>query len=689
MSAIHFRNISVCLALGVLTLPWRLLAGDIQTCRVVLPAAKAFEEGQGAHGVMLNDSGAVVLYDRVLVEDDGPGMGSDADWLKTDRAPTTEIAGETRVMKTLHIDHLGAFEAQLIAPPGVGIELNGRTLEPSSGSPTLEIPPSLLREGDNEVVLSSLGGKRQTIKIAPTEDILRNAPERKNWPRRSFKSLDGGKTWEAIHGEYMVRLHLTQYVPRGDVVSPVIDLGGGLEDPTPLLTPVSVQSVALSADADAPGGSQVELAFRAGSSPVYDAASWSDWRPSGSAYPAGSRYLQWKAALSSIDPLKTPRLRSVAIEAKLAKPSAPSWAKELRVSAFHNEKIRYTSMPFEYENPLHPRMVALRHKYKLDDVVAGASSETERLVRLRDWIAHQWTICAPAENYPAWDADEILTRKYGFCVQYAVTLMQCAISLGYQARFVFGYNPGAFDGGGHEVCEIWSNEHCKWMFFDVNQDWHYVDPKTLAPLSMLEVHDIILKTYYDGRPASIENAPQRRLPSDDIAVCYGTNMLPGLPPKEFSRHFVDGHFTSPTRWLFFNYIPRNNFYEKPYPQPKTQGADWDWSDYWCWEDAVTPKRWQYRNFTGRRSDVNWTINQVRFDATLTDRPGAISMQMGTVTPFFDAFLVNVDGQGWRESARSFAWHLHAGRNRVEMRIRNTSGVEGPASFLELEMQAGS
>jgi transglutaminase-like putative cysteine protease len=652
---------------------------------VVLPAAKAFEEGQGARGVMLNDSGAVVLYNRVLIEDDGPGAGSDADWLKTDRAPTTEIAGDTRVKKILHIDRLGACDARLIAPPGAGLELNGRALEPSSGSPALEIPPSLLKEGDNEVVLSSLGGKGQTIKIALTEDILRNAPERKNWPRRSFKSTDAGKTWEAIQGEYMVRLHLTQYIPHGDVISPVIELGGGWQDRPPLLTPVSVQSVALSADADAPGGSRVELAFRAGSSPVYDAASWSDWCPLGSAYPAGSRYLQWKATLSSVNPLKTPLLRSVAVEAKVSMPSAPAWASALRAGAFHNEEIRYTSMPFAYENPLHPRMVALRRKYKLDDLVADASSETEQFVRLRDWIAHQWAICPPQVHYPAWDADEILTRKYGFCVQYAITLMQCAISLGHQARFVFGYNPGAFDGGGHEVCEIWSNEHCKWIFFDVNQDWHYVDPKTLEPMSMLEVHDIILKTYYDGRPASLDNPPQRRLPADDIALCYGTNMLPGLPPKEFERHFVDGHFTSPTRWLFFHYVPRNNFYEKPYPQPKTQGADWDWSDYWCWEDAATPKRWLYRNFTARRSDLNWTINQVRFDATLTDRPGAISMQMGTVTPFFDTFLVKVDGQGWRESARSFAWHLHPGRNRLEMRIRNTSGVQGPTSFLELEM----
>lgn len=198
MRAIHWRNVSACVSLAVLSLPCRLTAGEIQTCRVVLPATKAFEEGQGAHGVMLNDSGAAVLYNRVLIEDDGPGMGSDADWLKTDRAPTTEISGDTRVKKILHIDRLDAFDARVVAPPGVGLEVNGHAVAPSSSATFVEIPPSLLKEGDNEVVLYSLGGKPQTIKVAPTEDILRNAPERKNWPSRSFKSTDAGKTWETI-----------------------------------------------------------------------------------------------------------------------------------------------------------------------------------------------------------------------------------------------------------------------------------------------------------------------------------------------------------------------------------------------------------------------------------------------------------------------------------------------------------
>jgi transglutaminase-like putative cysteine protease len=659
-------------------------ADDVAARRVVVRAVEAFEQGQGAWGVRRGSRGGVCLYDRVLVEDDGPGIGGDAKWMVTDRAPTTQIAGDTRIRKVLHVERLGAREARLCVPAGVAVEVNGRAIEVPADEPFPRVSVRLLKEGDNQVVLSCPPGVRRRIKIALPEDILRNAPDRKGRPPRSFRSLDGGKTWQRVRGEYMVRLHLIQYVARGHFVSAVMDLGEGGDTPRPLLTPVSIESASVRADAVTPDGTAVELAVRSGPSPVYEADLWSGWRQPGATVPKGHRYLQWKAVLSSADPLKTPVLRSVAVEAKVRRQSPPSWASRLKTVAFHNERVRYTSLPFEYEDPLHPRMVALRRKYKLDAVVAGAATETERLVRLRDWVAHQWKYYPPAESYPAWDADEILRRKVGFCVQYAIVFMQSAIALGHQARFVFGYNPESFDSGGHEVCEVWSNEHRKWILYDVNDNWHFIDPRTHVPMSMLEVHDLIAKTYYGTRPATIENGPRKRMPSDAIAICYGTGMTPGTPPKGHEAHFANGRYTVPIRWLRLAYMPRNNFYAKPYPQPKTQGCHWDFSEYWCWEDATTPKRWLYRNFTARRNDLNWTINQVCFDATIGDRPGSLAIQMGTVTPYFDAFLVKADRQAWKESPRAFVWKLHAGRNRLDMRTRNKAGVLGPVSFLEVE-----
>jgi hypothetical protein len=683
----------LCLFVAGLTFGPRCLAEESETCRLFLPAEEAFQQGQGAWGVRLHDGGAIGLYDRVLIEDDGPGIGADASWMKTNRAPTTDIAGGTRVKKVLHVERHEAKEAWLYAPPDVAIEINGLPIDISPGSPYTQVPVSLLKDGDNEVVLYSRGSARQSIKYATPADILRNAPERKDRPHRSFTSRDGGKAWEPLGGEYMVRLHLVQNVPQGHFISPVVDLGRDLPQPVaagdrPLLMPASIESISLKADATTPDGTHVELAFRTGRSPVYEAAFWTDWQPASAAVPAGHRFVQWKAVLASHNSLKTPLLRGVAVEAKVRRQPTPAWAVALKPVAFHNEQIRYSSIPFEYEDPLHPRLVALRQKYDLDTVVSGAGSETEQFVKLRDWVSRQWKYQSPAVNYPAWDADEILRRKYGFCVQYAVVLMQSAISLGHQARFVFGHNPGASYEAGHEVTEIWSNEHRKWIYMDGNLDLHYIDPKSKAPMSMLEVHDLMVKTYYEGRPATLANRPRERQLSDAIAICFATSMTPGAVPADsmaaYEVRAEGSRYSMPTRWLCLSYLPRNNFFAHAYPQPITQGCSWDWSEYWWWEDAVTPKQWLYHLFTSRRNDVDWSINQVCFAATVTDRPGALAIVMATFTPYFDRYLVKVDQQGWKASSRAFTWALHAGRNRLEMRVRNNAGVLGPVSFLEVE-----
>jgi len=659
-----------------------------------LTAADAFEQGMGASGVRLREKdGAVVLYDRVLVEDDGPGISGDLDWMKTDRAPTTVVAGETRIRKVLRIDRPEAADVRLYyGEQGLSILVNGKAVESQPNTDYPKVPPALLKKGDNEIVLFSAGQRSEKVKIALLPDIFRNAPDRMDRPRRSFISSDGGRTWETVQGEHMVRLHLVQHVPQGEVISPVIDLGQAAGQDSPLARPVSVRSVTVKADADTPKGTAVALSIRTGSTPVYEPAQWGEWKSIGeaaSAVPSGHRYLQWRAGLSSGDGLVTPALKGVKVSAAVEEPPLPAWASKLTVKNSRNAAIRTTSIPFAYEDPSHPRMVALRQKYKLDEVVAGAKTELEAMVKLRDWVAHQWRFKAPAENYPAWDADEILTRKYGFCVQYAIVFMQCATAMGHQARFVFGYNPGAFDGGGHEVCEWWSNEYGKWVFFDCNQNWFYLNPKTNVPYSLLELHDALIKTYYDGNYAEWAKRPDKAKYSPDFACCYGASATPNEPASERQKkwHIKDGLYRVPSRWLYTRYMPRNNFYAQPTPVPKVQGCHWDYSDYIAWEDAQTPRQYLYRNYTARRSDVSWTINEVRFAAAIGEKPGTLAVRMGTFTPYFDTYLVNVDGKGWAPAGPAFAWTLHPGANRLEMRTRNTSGVVGLPSSIEVNYDA--
>ena len=664
---------------GVLLLSGLAARGeDVRT--ISAKAAEAFEKGMGAWSVRAADDGsAVVLHDRMLIDDDGPGIGSDSKWLNPElKSPVQTIEGDVQVKKVLQVSRPEAMRAYLVLPRGVQVTLNGSPVKTDPKAKYPAIPVSLLREGDNEIVLSCAEGQKRRIKIAPREEILRNAPDRAARPRRSFLSTDGGTTWKPIEGEFLVRLHLIQYAARGHMISRAIDLASG----GPLATALTVRSLTVTADAETPEGTAVDLVVRTGTTPLYEKDRWTDWQAPGAAVPAGHRYVQWQATLRTASPLETPRLKGVTVKATVAAAPPPAWAKKATVAAMHNPDIRYTSIPFSYEDFTHPKLADLRKKYRLDDVVAGGKTEYERLLLLKDWVRQQWKYKPATEYYPAWDADEILQLKRGFCVQYAIVYMQCSLSLGYTSRFVFGYHPGVVSTG-HEVIEVWSNEYDKWILMDANGNVHYVDPKTKVPLGMMEIHDRMLAIYYGDKPLSRSNfkGPLTAV-SDRIGTCWGTETEPGrLDSRSIAKK-------KPPRWAKWGVIrmmPRNNFYSQIRPLPKTQGFTWDYSDYWTWEDARTPPHYayRYRNITGRRADWQWTPNRVRFGATWSADTPSLTVRMSTVTPGFKTFVVRTDDGPWRPSGRALTWRLREGRNKLEMRTRNVLGVEGAVSSIEL------
>src|SRR5258708_5571848 len=50
----------------------------------------------------------------------------------------------------------------------------------------------------------------------------------------------------------------------------------------------------------------------------------------------------------------------------------------------------------------HPRLALLRRRERLDDVVAGARTQFETIIRLRAWARRQWEAGADF-YYPPWD----------------------------------------------------------------------------------------------------------------------------------------------------------------------------------------------------------------------------------------------------------------------------------------------
>jgi len=670
-----------------------------------MPLRDAYELGLSACGVhMPPGSSSLVLYDRTLVEDDGPGARPfSVGW------PTCweTVGGGTRARKILYVDRPKARKAKIVlsGTPARGedrplvVAVNGRKvtyswphrkLEPG-GWHAIEFPARWLRKGRNTLVFSCDGPGGWWLSIASKADIVANAPDRKRTAgTRSERSTDGGRTWSTglgpdglLRGEYMVRLNLEQYREQGELIGPVIDLAAEACGNQGLAPQVAVQSLHVTAKARTPRGTAVELAVRTGASPLYNAAHWGAWRtckgravqPSA----GGHRFAQWRVVLRTRDAAATPSVTGVALEARVAVPKAGWWTGISAIDA-HNETIRFTSTGFQYEECDHPRLRALRRKYKLDKVVAGARDDLEAIRRLRDWVAHEFCWAPPGQPYPTWDAHDILGRKDNMCVQSAIALMQCALAVGLQARFTFGIFPrptvGGKGTGGHEVTEVWSNQFGKWVYMDATSTRNecFVYRTTGVPLSMLQMHDETVRLYAARNPVSlVANATRAEKTTARLKVWKGRSAGPAAGPALVRF-----------RWGLVHWMPRNNFYAEPRPVPIAQGRiGWSWTGYLVWWDDRTPRQPRFGNYTSRRSDIEWTINQVRWAATLGKEPGTVQLRLGTVTPDFDTFLVSVDGEEWIASGDTVQWQLQPGRNRIAMRVETRAGILGRKSWIEV------
>lgn len=670
---------------------WAMKAGDL------------YARGQIENLVFDPQRGTIVLDDWALAEDDADGAGFpfEQDMLR----------GDTRIRKDLIVDAAEAREARLLifhvaedvrktkpVPAAVRITVNGRELAATlnSGWNAVAIDPAWLVEGRNEVILSTpAGGQPANVPIAGRAAILDNVPWRATVGQRSFKSADGGKTWsprlgraDQAAGEYMLRLHLRRYAATGTWLSPVLDLLDP-ERRQPVKPLAAVESLAARLQQETPGGTSLSCFVRTGATPVVEPAAWESWRHvvDGRARPVRGRYAQVKVVLATNDARQTPAWQGLALDVTAA-PRPSAMAGRLTVEQYTVFPVIRSSLPFRYESLCHPSLQQLRRQYGLDDVVRGAATQFEAVVRLNHWVSQQWAWHAP-EDYPEWDALRILEKlpdgqsRGGFCGQYAIVMTQCCLAMGIQARYVFGGWPGVV--GGHEVVEFWSDEHGKWVLMDPNMDRYYLDRRTGVPLGVLELHQAILQHYYpDGSSigTTAENqALYERVGFDRFAeegpqaVHGGRNAGPDwFDPRRAHLMWGQPHL-----------MPGNDFFSRPRPCPRQHGygLPWVWNGYFHWSDSQTPRQPFYTGYTDRPGDYWWNLNQVDLFLEETDEPGVLRVTAETFTPELETLLLSVDDGPWVTSAATFSWPLKGGANVLQVRTRNVADVEGRPSMVRL------
>lgn len=640
-----------------------------------LDAKQIFKEWTST-GVNFNsDKNSIELNYGELYEDDGPAAGYSY-------TPNTEkLSQSILARKDLIVPNPKANGATiLIQHKGEpSLTLNGKQIHsvtvPGAGLrwKAYEIDPQLLHKGKNTLII---GGNAE-LPIALEENYAKGSLSIPHHPNRSARSKDGGATWnysglgtnERLDGEYFVRLFLDHYQSKGSLVSPVMDVRdlhqGIIASTVVQLSPVQVRIMS-----NAGPSGKIIRKFRTGSTPIPSDKTWSKWtdfRAEDSVImdPQGV-YIQLSIDLLTSDPLQTPSLDSIFIQARHI--TKEDWYEKVNIIKSENKKIVRSAIDFKYEPFGNQKLDSLRKKYNLDGIVKGSATEFEMITRLAGWASKKWNKKHLSEFYPSWNALEILKTHSdglpvgGFCLQYNLTFLQACESFGLVGR-VISIGPGevVFDHkGGHEVVEIWSNEFRKWIYVDGNMAWYATDEKDV-PLSLMELHDRQLDVL-NGK------VPKQTKFVHIAAMAEKWTSLKNWPP------FVE-----------LRMIPRSNFLEETYPLPLNQGMyGWPWTGHFLWSSNRTQSNLNYSNRLTRKENWDWSVNEVYAHLEATKTPGVLRVFLETVTPGFKTFYCKKNDSEPIQVPEIFEWILQPGVNKLTINSVNIKNRKGPPTYLELE-----
>ena len=184
--------------------------------------------------------------------------------------------------------------------------------------------------------------------------------------------------------------------------------------------------------------------------------------------------------------------------AKGPHPCPPAYGRQPEVVAYDNGDVSSWADYFLFDSPVHPKLVALREKYKLDEVVKDAKTDLERALALKEWVNSLMRFGQPKPDmFEDWSAVAIL-EKYekgdaGWCGQFAMVFQQACLVMGLPARYIeLGVpdNPAC-----HFTTEVYLREHEKWAVVDSTGLAGYNVYYTLdgVPQSALEMHYHVLR----------------------------------------------------------------------------------------------------------------------------------------------------------------------------------------------------
>jgi len=467
-----------------------------------------------------------------------------------------------------------------------------------------------------------------------------------------------------------------------------------------LLTPTDVASVQVAVAADVPAGATVQVEFRSGLNPL-DMAGWGEWKKldglAGSVADLAGRFVQVRITLQAKEPTALPALKSLTLtpQAKVTR----GWTGSLQLADADVQKIVRSVIDFKYERPDQPTLVKFRKEAKLDQVVAGAKDDFEKMVKLMDWAGSCKNIRGtkreinPNGSY-AWNIEKVFQVTdegpcvYGHCMTYSEVMVTALAAMGY-----VGCRHMADDGFrdmSHEIVDAWVPSLGKWVHFDPSLTSYYYDLKTKTPLNLIEMHDVIIKAFLrDGedmlwfrkRNEGSTSEAYARVREVGGKTPIGCRLGPWRYGEKMDPDYDWGWYHGYLAAGLVQMTPRNDFHSHPEAASRNFSNYPGYDNYPYWVDAKTPPWRRVKNWYTRMRDFYWTMDQASL-RLLPDaaKPGTVTVLLGESMPFFAKYQVTVDGgQPQDVTAATFAWTLRPGKNTLSVVPVDEFGKVGLAS----------
>jgi hypothetical protein len=155
---------------------------------------------------------------------------------------------------------------------------------------------------------------------------------------------------------------------------------------------------------------------------------------------------------------------------------------------------------FLYEqNQQNGYLQTLREKYELDKVVAGAANDTEKALRIVNWVHQQWQHNGsnePSKSDALTILEEAEQGKSFRCVEYGIVTTAALNAIGLPAR-TMGLKMKDVEtieyGAGHVVLEVYLKDINKWVMLDGQFDAMPV--LNNVPLNAVEFQQAIANNY--------------------------------------------------------------------------------------------------------------------------------------------------------------------------------------------------